>query len=250
MDEWIDVEDWNLRHARPGEQIRQGSFGAVETDWRGAVVRVRARPIEGRQMQYDRDPETGEEIVPGRMVTVTTWGEPPTREDLLAIGYQDRATFPLDDEDAADEDVSFDVLDLGPDGGEETPPEAEDPALTATKDLLRETLVPAGDSKVAPVTRVEPRPRATEVAPEPEAAPASASGEMGVGLDLDSPGDPAEAPTQPAGDAEGYESPFSEGGAPEGASATDPRHEPHEEIPSGPEAADAVKRGAADVIDA
>lgn len=168
--EWIDVLDWNLRHLRPGVEVREASWGGTETDERGAVIRVAGRMAYGNQIVVDKDPETDEPL-PGRLVEVGVQGPHPTRELLLEHGYADRAEFPLDKRDA-------------------------ECAVSQSKAAAQAE----PERKVAETTVIEAAPRDTQVEPDP--------GEMGAPVDLQA-GAKGVADPDKVG-SEGYTSPFTE----------------------------------------
>ena len=211
--EWIDVEGWNLRHMKPGARVIEASWGAVELDARGAVIRVAGRWVTGHQLKQNRDPDTGEVLGPQTLEETAFQGEPPTREVVLAHdNYEDRAEWPLEEGDA-DREV----------------PQAK-PSIPA-----------GGERKTAETTHVEPHDR--EVLLEK----VDDSGEMGAPVDMATLAAAAEqAASQP--EAEGYLSPFSDA-PPAETSASDPAHNPPEGAPAGEAVEDLVQSGAAEVLD-
>lgn len=112
--EWIEVEDWHLRSMKPGARVIEASWGAVELDALGAVIRVAGRWVIGQKLETHVDPETQEVLAPPSLVDTAVQGPHPTPGILLAHGYESRTEWPLipGDEDKDAPEV-------------ETPPEQE-----------------------------------------------------------------------------------------------------------------------------
>lgn len=219
---WTDAGTWNLRHAKPGAMMRESSLGGVETGEEGEVLRVAPRFIENRRL----DADAGKLVV--ELVEVSG---APSRDDLLAAGYLDRALFPLRMSDLDDE---------------EEPPTKKKKTGSKKKTSKKKT------SKKAKTTKVASRKRDEAVAPEPgdpdPPAGGRSSGEMGLAPDLSGSGDVGDGgegvPVAPS-----YENPFTETGVPAGAKATDPAFNPPEGAPHGGAVRSLIRDGRVEVLD-
>lgn len=212
--EWIDVEDWNLRSMTPGASVTGSSWGSVETDERGAVIRVSGRWVTGQKLEQDVDPETGVQAGPGRLVPTAVQGEHPTREVLLAHGYEDRAEWPLDEADA-ERDI----------------PQPKAPVEVAPERHTAET------------TYVEPQDRSVVL------EKAEDLGEMGAPVDVEAGAAAAAAAAESdKPEEEVYKSPFTDA-PPAGTPASDSSYNPPEGAPVGEAVEDLVKSGRAEVLD-